>query len=99
MNKKIKKYTFNIPTNRGTYSVVLKWDNRDRAYLVSVPSLPEVITFGKTLADAKRMAKDAIELHCDCLIDEGNLVIDDNKMVVGKIPRSRVIALDKAYRV
>ncbi len=98
MIKRIKKYIFSIVTKRGTYSVVLKWDSRDKAYLVSIPSLPEVITFGKTLADAKRMAKDAIELHCDCLIDEGNIIIDDTKRVIGKVPRSRVIALDKVYK-
>ena len=100
MVKKAKKYTFHIPTKRGNYDVVLTWDSKDRAYLVSVPSLPEVITFGKNLADAKRMAKDAIELHCDCLIDEKHIIIDDDKRVIGRIPRrSRVIALDKVVKV
>jgi len=88
-----KRMTLNIETKRGTFEAVFRWDKKDKAYIVSVPSLSGVVTFGKNLKDAKRMAKDAIELYCQCLIDEGNIIIDDEKRAVGKIPPSRIIAV------
>lgn len=88
-----KKLDLSIETKRGTYEAVFKWDAKDKAYIVNVPSLSGVVTFGKNLKDAKRMAKDAIELHCECLIDDGNIIIDDEEKAVGKIPHSRIIAV------
>ena len=82
---------FLIPTRRGVFNVVFKWDARDKAYIVAVPSLPEVCTFGTSIADAKRMARDAIELFCDCALNEGNVVIDDKRQIIGRVPSSRVL--------
>ena len=87
------KKEYQIETKRGTYRVRIWLDKRDRAYLVQCLSLPEVATFGRTLAEAKRMAKDAIELYCDCVITENKLVIDDTGRAFGKLPRTRVVAL------
>ncbi|MBI4215635.1 MAG: type II toxin-antitoxin system HicB family antitoxin [Parcubacteria group bacterium] len=53
----------------------------DKVYLVRVPNLPGVITFGRSLIEAKKMAREAIELHCECEIDEGKIVIDDRRRV------------------
>ena len=39
-------------------------------YLVIVPSLPGIITYGEDLNDAKRMALDAIRCHCEGLIKD-----------------------------
>lgn len=77
---------------KGSYKTTIWYDTKDRAYLVKVSSLPGVATFGKTFAVAKKMAKDAIELHCDCLIVEGKVIVDDNNLAIGKIPRSRVLS-------
>ncbi len=87
------KNEFVINTKGGAYKIVVWFDKKDKAYLVKVPSLPEVFTFGKSIADAKKMAKDAIELYCNCQIDEGNIVIDDAMRVVGKLPKSHVISV------
>ena len=57
------KKEFLIKTDRGGYKAVIWRDKKDRAFLVKVPSLPGVVTYGENLAEAKRMAKDAIELH------------------------------------
>ena len=89
--KKIKK-DFIIQTKTGSYRVIIWRDEKDNAYLVRVPSLPEVVTFGTTLSDAKRMAKDAIELFCECEFLEGNVVVDDRGRVSGKIPKSRILS-------
>lgn len=93
MTNKTKKQKISIDTKKGRYTCILRWDAKDKAYLVSVPSLPEVFTFGRTLAEAKRMAKDAIELYCECLIDEGKIIIDDQRKAIGQIPSSRVFTV------
>ncbi len=87
----MENYTLTIKTNKGTYMCKFKWDEKDKAYIVSALSLPEVFTFGKNLADAKRMIKDAIELYCDSSIDEKKIIIDDEGRVFGKLPLKRVI--------
>lgn len=92
MTKTIKKQRFFLPTRRGVFEVVLRWDPRDKAYIVSVPSLPEIFTFGTSIAHARRMAKDAIELVCDSVLGDGNVVIDDKRRVVGRIPASRILS-------
>ena len=83
MARTTTKITYtNLHTKQGTFKVKFEWDARDRAYLVTIPSLPGAITFGTSLQEAKKMARDVIELHCECLVEEGNLVIDDEKRLV-----------------
>ena len=91
--ERVTKKRFRIQTKAGFYWVVIWWDKWDKAYLVKVPSLPGVVTFGKTLTEAKRMAQDAIELYCDCIVEEEKIVVDDAGKVFGKVPKERVIAL------
>lgn len=90
---RVKKLALSIETKRGTYEAIFRWDVKDKAYIVNVPSLSGVVTFGKNLKDAKRMAKDAIELYCEYLIEDGNIIIDDQEKAVGNIPHSRIIAV------
>ena len=40
-------------------------------YTVTFPDLHGCITEGDTLKEAKKMAKEAIELHCECLVEDG----------------------------
>ncbi len=40
-------------------------------YTVTVPSLPGCITYGETIEDAKKMAKEAIELYIESLKAHG----------------------------
>src|ERR687897_3345386 len=47
------------------YSVILEWDDVDRIYVVTVPELPGCQTHGKTLEEAARQARDAIESWVD----------------------------------
>lgn len=94
--KSIMKATrkeFFVRTKSGAFRVRIWWDKSDRAYLVRGISLPEVVTFGRTLADAKRMAREAVELYCECAIDENKIVIDDTGRAFGKLPRSRIVEL------
>ncbi len=86
--QKKTKYAL-VETKQGTFKVKFEWDAKDRAYLVTVPSLSGVVTFGTSLKDAKKMAKEAIELHCECLVDEGHLVIDDTRRLVN--PKGAIV--------
>ncbi|MEK7208451.1 MAG: type II toxin-antitoxin system HicB family antitoxin [Patescibacteria group bacterium] len=87
MRKNEQKYHIN--TKHGFFSVSIWYDVRDKAYLVRALNLPDVVTFGKTLAEAKRMAKDALELYCDSVTEQGKIVIDDARKIIGPLPKSR----------
>ncbi len=43
----------------------------EKGYTVIVPKLKGVVTFGDNKMEAKNMVKEAIELHCECLLQEG----------------------------
>ncbi|MGH7786985.1 MAG: type II toxin-antitoxin system HicB family antitoxin [Candidatus Binatia bacterium] len=45
----------------------------DGGYQVVFPAFPEIVTFGRTLAEARRMAKDALRCHIEGLIKDGLL--------------------------
>ena len=58
MARTTTKITYtNLHTKQGTFKVKFEWDARDRAYLVTIPSLPGAITFGTSLQEAKKMAR------------------------------------------
>ena len=56
-----------------TYSVILE-PMEEGGFLVRVPVLPEVVTYGDTEDDAFAMAKDAIELVLASRIERGETV-------------------------
>lgn len=82
-----------IRTKHGLFTVAIWHDIKDKAYIVKGVGLPDVVTFGKTFAKAKLMAADAVELYCDCALSDGKLIVDDNRRVVGKLPKSNVLSL------
>ncbi len=45
--------------------------DEDGWYVATVPSLPGCISQGKSMAEAKRNIKDAIELHLEALAEDG----------------------------
>ncbi len=87
-----QKKQFIIHTKHGLYRARIWRDAKSGTYGAEVLGFPEeVVTFGTSLANAKRMIKDAIELRCDCLIDEQKLILDDTGRVAGRIPKSRIL--------
>ena len=77
-----KKYS--IKTEYGPFQAVIWYDKRDKAYLAEAVAFDRTMTYGKSLAEAKRMAKELIELLVESTVDEGNAVVDSNMRVVGK---------------
>ncbi len=77
-----KKYL--IKTKHGNFYATI-WQNRaDKLYLVEVPSFDKTMTQGSTLADAKYMAKDLIELLCEVAFDDGKVVVDDEHRIYAR---------------
>ena len=58
------------------YSSILRFpiifqEEPEGGFTVTVPVLPGCITFGKNLAEAKKMAKEAIELYLEDMSADG----------------------------
>lgn len=51
------------------YPAVIKYDKRDKAYLVEFPNLPGCVTFGESLSDAKTKAKEALSGYLASIFD------------------------------
>jgi predicted RNase H-like HicB family nuclease len=58
------------------YRVLLR-EEPEGGYTVIVPSLPGCVTYGETLDEAKRMAKEAIELYIQTLKELGEEIQTD----------------------
>ena len=56
----MKSSKVKIKTDYGTYECVFKAD--EKGYVVTCPTIEGVVTWGKNLAHARRMAKEAVEL-------------------------------------
>ena len=57
-------------TSGGVFRVELQVWDKDKGYVVRVPRFPEIVTEGANLLEAKKMAKEAIELCLECQKNE-----------------------------
>jgi predicted RNase H-like HicB family nuclease len=60
-----------------TYKILINKEPEGQ-YTATVPSLPGCITFGESIEHAIEMAKEAIELYIEELVDRGEEIPDDN---------------------
>ena len=74
MKKMERKIRRTVKTNYGMFSIVLEREPDIGGYIITVPQKADVITWGKNLTHAKRMAREAIE----CSV-EGDVVIAAEK--------------------
>ena len=61
------------------YTILLHPDEEQGGYTVTVPALPECITEGDTIEEAIAMAKEAIQLYIESLIDDGEPVPEEHE--------------------
>jgi antitoxin HicB len=61
------------------YTIILHPDTEEGGYTVTVPALPGCVTQGETLEEAIAMAKDAIRLYIETLIDEGESIPEEQE--------------------
>lgn len=78
------KKRYSIQTKYGTFQAVIWYDKRDKLYLVEVPDFDRTMTQGASLADAKRMAADLIELLSEEALDQGKVIIDSGRHVYAR---------------
>lgn len=67
-----------VQTAYGRHLAVFEPDERS-GYIVTVPGLPGVITWGKNLAHGTAMAREAIELCVECLAAEARRTAKDGQ--------------------
>ncbi len=68
---------------------------KEGGYMVVVPSLPGVITYGKTLREARKMAKEAIECHLEGYLKDG-LPLPEEKEATEEPIREKIPVLLKS---
>jgi antitoxin HicB len=62
-------------------------------YIVVVPALPGIVTFGKDLEEARLMAADAIKCHCEGLLKDGEPLPDDKKLTLEPVKEKITVHL------
>lgn len=65
--------------NEYKYTIILDPDPEEGGYTVTVPSLPGCVTQGETIEEAIAMAKDAIRLYIETLIEHGEPVPEERE--------------------
>jgi antitoxin HicB len=64
-------------SNGQSHSRKLPKNSAERGYQVTVPLLPGLITYGRTLGEAREMAADAIRVHLEGLRKDGEPIPDE----------------------
>jgi antitoxin HicB len=67
--------------SRGHFNIVLR-PEPEGGFTVVVPALPGCVTYGRTLAEAKKMAKDAISGYIESLRKRNEPIPTDNEPLV-----------------
>ena len=68
----------------------------DGGYMVIVPALPGIVTFGENLIEARLMATDAIKCHCEGLLIDGEKLPNDIALQLEPIKETIAIELEFA---
>ena len=79
----------------GEYSYTVIFEPLEEGgYEVIVPALPEIVTYGRTLEEAKEMAIDAIKCHLEGLMKDGEPIPKD--IAAKPITEKLKVSLEKA---
>ena len=70
-------------TMKSAFTVV--FDKEEDGYTVTVPALPGLVTGGRTLEEARRMALDAICCHLESLLKDGEPLPVEQQVKVEKL--------------
>lgn len=71
-----------MKSKEASFRIVLR-PEPEGGYTVIVPSLPGCITYGETVEEAKKMAKDAIKAYLKSMKKHGERVQDDSATLEG----------------
>ncbi len=82
----VREYAFTVVFEPLTKTEIVRRNGRKirrvknpsyRGYQVTVPLLPGLITYGRTLSEAREMARDAIRCHIEGLRKDGEPIPDE----------------------
>jgi antitoxin HicB len=60
------------------YKILLR-EEQEGGYTVTVPSLPGCVTYGETIEDSIKFAKEAIQVYIESLIEHGEEIPTEEK--------------------
>ena len=66
----MKSFVFNKKMGNHLYTVMFE-SVEEGGYEVIVPAIPTIVTYGRTIEEAKEMALDAIKCHLEGLAKDG----------------------------
>jgi len=79
------------------YSMVIRWSDEDRVYIVEAPELPDLRTHGRTIAEAVEMGEEAIATLLSALLEIGRTPsappLTARRVVIDKPPRYDAAAI------
>ena len=82
--KKSKK-ELKIKTKEGFFTIILESIKGETGYTVRVKGLPEVITEGRNIEEAKKMAREAIEFCVECNEHSTDIKVKRNPQITTSI--------------
>lgn len=82
-----------IETRYGSFYATIAYSARDKVYFVSISAFPGVLTEARSLSEARKFAKEVIELQCLAALDDEKIVIDDTRQVYGRFVRAGAVAV------
>jgi predicted RNase H-like HicB family nuclease len=69
------------------YTVILHWDDEYSGSWMEVPILPGRVSQGKTKDDALANIKEAMQLHLDCLREDGEPIPTEESYALAVVAR------------
>ncbi len=65
-------------------------------YIVVIPAIPGVVTYGGSLEEARTMAEDAIRCHCEGLLKDGEPLPEDTELANEPVKETIRVRLEAA---
>jgi predicted RNase H-like HicB family nuclease len=93
MKAKSKNQVTGTPGN-GSYRYTVYFEPQaDGGFAVVFPAFPEIVTFGRTLEEARAMARDALRCHLEGLRKDGEAIPPETPPAGNPIREEVVVAI------
>lgn len=83
-----------IKARDGSYRYTVYFEPQtDGSFAVVFPAFPEIVTFGRTLDEARAMARDALRCHLEGLRKDGEAILPETPPAGDPIREEVVVAI------